>query len=74
MERKSPMLPKDAEGLREHIVSVASGAKLKLTKKELDELAPLPAKTSPKEGREKKEKENTASDTSKDDLKAIESD
>jgi len=74
MERNSSTLPAGSKELREHIVSVAAGAKLKLSEKELDELAPLSVDKSHKRGQNKPQKENAASDTSGDDLKEIESD
>ena len=74
MERKRSELPTGKKELREHIVSVAAGAKLKLTEKELDKLAPLSSSKSAKRGQNKPQKENAASDTTGDDLKEIESD
>ncbi len=74
MERQGSKLPTGKKELREHIVSVAAGAKLKLTEKELDELAPLPASKDAKRGQNKPEKENASTNTTGDDLKEIESD
>lgn len=73
MERNRSILPKGKEELRQHIADVASEAKLSLSSKELDELAPLPLKRKAERGQNKKETESAASDTSKDDLNEIES-
>ena len=48
VERNRSTLPRETEQLRQHLADVASGAKLRLTKKELDELVPPPAEKKPK--------------------------
>ena len=64
VERNRSALPSNQDELRQHLVAVASGASLKLTEKELNELAPVITEKKPKTGQIKDEAEKSGNDTS----------
>jgi len=59
VERNRSTLPVNEDELRQHLSAVASEAKLKLTKKELEELVPVTAEKKPQRGKIRDEAENT---------------
>ena len=66
LERNSSGLPADNNKLRQHVVAVASEAKLPLSEKELEELVPATPEKKPKTGQPKEASEKSGNDTSKE--------